>query len=100
MKAPKALASAQIAPWILVLPVHNSEIAQLFEHLADLLEIQGTNRFRIRAYHNAAHTLRDLPRSAADMLEAEEDLSKLPGIGEDLAGKIAEIVETGHLRNL
>lgn len=79
------------------MPVHNSEIAQLFEHLADLLEIQGANRFRIRAYRNAAYMLRDLPRSAADMVKAGEDLSRLPGIGEDLAGKIAEIVETGHL---
>lgn len=79
------------------MPVHNSEIAQVFEHLADLLEIQGANRFRIRAYRNAAHTLRDLPRSAAEMVEADEDLSRLTGIGEDLARKIAEIVKTRHL---
>jgi len=78
-------------------PVHNSEIAETFEHLADLLEILGANTFRVRAYRNAAHTIRDLPRNAAEMVATGEDLSELPGVGEDLADKIAEIVETGKL---
>ena len=79
------------------MPVHNSEIAETFEHLADLLEILGANTFRVRAYRNAAHTIRDLPRNAAEMVATGEDLSELPGVGEDLADKIAEIVETGKL---
>ena len=69
----------------------------MFDHLADLLEIQGANRFRVRAYRNAANTIRDQSRNLADMLEAGEDLSEMPDIGEDLAGKIAEIARTGHL---
>lgn len=79
------------------MPVHNSEIAEIFDHLADLLEIRGANPFRIRAYRNAAHMLRDMPRSAADMVKSGENLSVLPAIGKDLAAKIAEIVATGKL---
>lgn len=79
------------------MPVHNSEIASIFDHVADLLEIRDANRFRVRAYRNAANTIRDQSRSVARMLDAGEDLSALPDIGEDLAEKIAEIVRTGHL---
>lgn len=82
------------------MPVHNSEIADIFDHLADLLEIKGANRFRVRAYRAAAQTVRDQSRSMADMLEDGEDLSELPDIGEDLAGKIEEIVGTGQLELL
>jgi DNA polymerase (family 10) len=76
-------------------PVHNADIASVFDQIGDLLEIEGANPFRIRAYRNAARTLRDLPREVATMLEKGEDLSELPGIGADLAAKIREIVETG-----
>jgi DNA polymerase (family 10) len=79
------------------MPVHNAEIAAAFDHLADLLEIEGANPFRVRAYRTAARTIADLPRSIADMLAKGEDLTDLPGIGEDLAGKIAEFVDTKHL---
>ena len=79
------------------MPVHNSEVASMFDHVADLLEIEGANRFRVRAYRNAANTIRDQGRNVADMLRDGEDLSELPSIGKDLAGKIKEIVETGHL---
>jgi len=79
------------------MPVHNVEIAQALNKLADLLEIEGANAFRVRAYRNAAHLVESLPRSVADMVAANEDLSELPGIGEALAKKLKEIVETGHL---
>ena len=82
------------------MPVHNSEIAALFDHIADLLEIEGANSFRVRAYRNAAHTIRDQSRNVSDMIADDFDLSKLPGIGKDLAGKMKEIVETGHLKLL
>lgn len=80
--------------------VHNADIAGFFNRLADLLEIDGANPFRIRAYRRAAQTIEDLPKSAAEMVAGGEDLSELPGIGKDLAGKIQEIVETGCLRTL
>ena len=82
------------------MPVHNVEIAHILNKLADLLEIEGANMFRVRAYRNAARLVENLPRGVADMVAANEDLSKLPGIGEALAKKLKEIVETGHLTAL
>ena len=79
------------------MPIHNADVAALFEEVADLLAIQGENAFRIRAYRNAARTLNQLSRPVADLVAAEEDLSDLPDIGDDLAGKIATIVDTGTL---
>jgi DNA polymerase (family 10) len=77
------------------MPVANAEIAALFSQVADLLEIQGENPFRVRAYRSAARTLGDLGESAARMVAAGEDLTQLPGIGADLAGKVREIIERG-----
>ncbi len=82
------------------MPVHNADIAAVFEEIADLLEIQGENPFRIRAYRNAARELQSLGVPAADMVARGEDLTELPGIGKDLAAKITEIVESGHCRAL
>jgi DNA polymerase (family 10) len=77
--------------------VHNSEIAAIFDEIADLLELEGANAFRVRAYRSAAQTLGTMPKSLGDMLARGEDLSELPGIGKDLASKIDEIVRTGKL---
>jgi len=81
-------------------PVQNAEIAAMFDQAADLLEIQGENQFRVRAYRRAARVVEGLPRGIKAMLAAQEDLSELPGIGKDLAGKIADIVKTGHFKLL
>ena len=78
------------------MPVQNAEIAAMFDQAADLLEIQGENQFRVRAYRRAARTVEGLPQSVHSLLTAGTDLSELPGIGKDLAGKIADIAETGH----
>lgn len=78
------------------MPVQNAEIAAMFDQAADLLEIQGENQFRVRAYRRAARTIEGLPQSVRSLLAAEQDLSELPGIGKDLAGKIAVIVQSGH----
>ncbi len=72
--------------------VSNYEIAEVFSEIADLLEFQDENPFRVRAYRNAARTIGESARSLAEMVERGEDLSELPGIGKDLAGKVAEIV--------
>jgi DNA polymerase (family 10) len=77
------------------MPVHNADIAAVFDEIADLLELENANPFRVRAYRNAARTLRDLTQDVAAMLAQGEDVTELPGIGEDLASKIKEIVETG-----
>lgn len=78
------------------MPVHNADIAAIFEEIADLLEIEAANPFRIRAYRNAARVVREWGRDLRDMAQKGEDLTKLPGIGHDLALKIEEIVRTGH----
>ena len=78
------------------MPVHNADITAIFEEIADLLEIQGANPFRIRAYRNAARILGDLPQEARMLAERGDDLTRLPGIGADLAGKISEIVTSGR----
>jgi len=80
--------------------VHNRQIADIFGRLADLLEIEGANPFRVRAYRNAARVVGGHPRSLADLVAADADLSDLPGIGKDLAAKIATIVQTGRLPKL
>ncbi|UCD36502.1 MAG: DNA polymerase/3'-5' exonuclease PolX [Nitrospiraceae bacterium] len=79
------------------MPVHNAEIAEMLNEVADLLEIQGANQFRIRAYRNAARMVADLTQGVSEMIKNGEDLAQLPGIGKDLAGKITEIVESGKL---
>jgi DNA polymerase (family X) len=82
------------------MPVHNADIADLFNQVADLLEILGENPFRIRAYRNAARIIGGLPQSVAAMVEQQKDLTEFAGIGKDLAGKIREIAETGFLSYL
>jgi len=77
------------------MPVRNAEVAAAFGDIADLLEIQGENPFRVRAYRNASHMLGELGHSVQSMVEQGADLDALPGIGPDLAGKIAEVVHTG-----
>lgn len=73
----------------------NQEIAKIFNDIADMLEIQGENPFRIRAYRRAAMNIEGLAKDISDM--PKEELIKIPGIGEDLAGKIEEYVKTGKL---
>jgi DNA polymerase (family 10) len=82
------------------MPIRNADIATIFNEIADLLGIQGDNPFRIRAYRNAARAVQDLGRELRDMAGRKEDLTTLPGIGADLAAKIAEIVKTGQAETL
>ncbi len=78
------------------MPIHNADIAAAFDEIADRLEIEGANPFRIRAYRNAARIVDDLPHEVRTLAERGDDLTRLPGIGADLAGKIGEILSTGH----
>ncbi|SFH35781.1 DNA polymerase (family 10) [Nitrosospira sp. Nsp14] len=78
------------------MPSHNADIAAIFEEIANLLEIEGANPFRIRAYRNAARTIGELSTEAYAMVEKDEDLTRFPGIGHDLSEKIKEITSTGH----
>src|SRR5467141_2276180 len=78
--------------------MQNPDIARLFDEVADLLEIQDANPFRVRAYRNAARTIRDFPEPIAELVRSgAKQLTAIPGIGEDLAEKITAIVTTGEL---
>jgi DNA polymerase (family X) len=78
------------------IPTHNPEIAESLDELADLLEIEAANPFRVRAYRNAARVVRSLGKDVSEVL-APEHAPKLPGIGADLADKIRTLAATGHL---
>ncbi|MBI3322810.1 MAG: DNA polymerase/3'-5' exonuclease PolX [Candidatus Omnitrophica bacterium] len=73
--------------------------ADIFERIADLLELKGENPFRIQAYRRAALNLRNFTGDLEEMTAAGT-LREIPGVGEDLAEKIREIVTTGRLAYL
>lgn len=75
--------------------IHNEDIASVFAEIADLLEIRGENPFRVRAYRNGAQEVRLLPMELAEMLAKGADLTRVPGIGVALAGKIEEMIDSG-----
>ena len=76
-------------------PMNNEQIADCFEEVADLLEFTGANPFRVRAYRNAARTIRGLPRSLHDCVVTGADLTEIEGIGTDLAEKITSLATSG-----
>jgi DNA polymerase (family 10) len=81
--------------------MENAEVARILREMADVLELQSANPFRVRAYRNAARTVEELPAPLTGNTGRDvAQLVELPGIGEDLAGKIAEIARTGSLRAL
>src|SRR6516225_7853898 len=82
------------------MPVQNAEIAAMFDQAAELLEIAGESPFRARAYRRAARVIDGLPRSVGTVISGGGNLAELPGIGKDLAGKICDIVDTGHFELL
>ncbi|MGC2201654.1 MAG: DNA polymerase/3'-5' exonuclease PolX [Stellaceae bacterium] len=97
-EAARVLATGVASYWLTCfMPVLNSDIARSLDKLADLLELEGANPFRIRAYRNAARVVGELPRSVTAMTAAGEDLAELPGIGKDLADKIETLAATGHV---
>jgi len=76
----------------------NAKIHDVLQQVADLLEFQGSNPFRIRAYRGGARTVKDLTEPVTAVLEDDSRrLTDIQGIGKDLAEKIATLVETGRL---
>ncbi len=76
----------------------NARIADAFDEIADLLEFQGANPFRVRAYRNGARTIRDFPEPLATIIEdPNQELTDIEGIGKDLAAKCETLIETGKL---
>jgi DNA polymerase (family 10) len=77
--------------------VDNPEIARTLEEVADILEIQNANPFRIRAYRNAVRTVETLMVPLRRWIEEGRPLTDLPNIGKEMANHIREMVETGTL---
>jgi len=74
----------------------NQRIAQIFQEIGDILDINGENRFRILAYQKAVLNILNLPMELRDVYEKDpKQLQEIPGIGKDLAAKIVELLTTG-----
>lgn len=107
MKPPRQRASSKPSPARAPAPppppaepclgLGKAEIARLFEKMSQALALKGKDRFRILAYERAARAIRELDEDLAAVVAAER-LEEIPGIGKDLAAKIAEGARTGHIQ--
>lgn len=77
----------------------NAELADIFERIANLLEIKGEVMFKTRAYTRAAESLRVLGEDI-NTVAAEKRLEKIPGVGKAISEKIQELLDTGRLEFL
>jgi DNA polymerase (family 10) len=75
----------------------NRQISEIFNAIADLLELKDDNVFKIRAYRRAAMNVDNLSEDI-EVLAKESSLEKIPGIGKDLAAKMIEMIDTGKCR--
>src|SRR4030065_1990384 len=74
----------------------NAAIAQVFQDMAELLELKEENPFKIRAYQKAARTIESLPVEL-EQVDKEGRLREIPGVGEAISKKITELLTTGKL---
>lgn len=79
--------------------MNKEKIADILEEIGTLLELKGENPFKTRAYHNAARMIQNSTEDFEKLAKTDQ-LDQLPGIGEALAKKIAELVTTGKLKYL
>jgi DNA polymerase (family 10) len=77
--------------------MNNSEIAAIFDDIADMLKLKKDNIFKIRAYQKVARAIEELP-AAVEQLVAENRLKEVPGAGEAITKKLTELVTTGQLQ--
>jgi DNA polymerase/3'-5' exonuclease PolX len=76
--------------------VHNTEIAAVFDDIAEMLKLKKESIFKIRAYQKAARSIEGLAVEVAQLV-AEDRLREVPGVGEAISRKITELVTTGKL---
>lgn len=77
--------------------MRNTAIAKVFNDIADLLELKGENQFKIRAYQKVVRAIEHYPKEIKIMVDEEEDLKNIPGVGDAIAKKTTELVKTGKL---
>ncbi|HEX5504622.1 MAG TPA: DNA polymerase/3'-5' exonuclease PolX [Thermomicrobiales bacterium] len=77
----------------------NAEVAATFRRLADLLAIRGENRFKVGAYRRAAESIEQLGEALA-AIRRRDALEEIPGVGEEIAEKIGDLLDTGSFRLL
>ncbi|MCF7886646.1 MAG: DNA polymerase/3'-5' exonuclease PolX [Candidatus Marinimicrobia bacterium] len=82
------------------MPINNNYIADVIQEYGDMLDLDGANPFKIRAYRQAARRIRSITRELAEMVEEGENLQQFSGIGEGIAEKIVEIVQKGKFHQL
>ena len=75
----------------------NQEIREIFREIADLLELKGENPYKIRAYRTVVRSFEEFAVPVSE-LHAQNRLNEIPGAGEAIKAKIAEMVTTGHLK--
>jgi DNA polymerase (family 10) len=77
--------------------MENQKVARIFSEIADVLELQGVNRFRYLAYRRAAQIVETLNVDVRTIYDdPNRSFTDFSGIGQDLSGKITEILETGQ----
>jgi DNA polymerase (family X) len=75
--------------------VDNATLGRVLHEIADALEIKGENAFRIRSYRLSAESVETWGEDVAEMLRKGESLRAIPGVGEGIAARLREVVETG-----
>jgi len=82
-----------------ILTFTNEEIADALDRISALLDVQGAGTFRVKAYLNAARTVRELESPLHELFESEgvNGLEELPGIGKSIASIISELFSTGRI---
>jgi len=80
-------------------PLTNAQVAAELEEVADLLEVHGANPYRVRAYRNAADSIRALEVSVVQVATTEgiDALMQLPAIGRSIAHTLASLAHSGRL---
>ena len=74
----------------------NASLSELFDQMADIMEILGEDRFRINSYRKVARIIGDMPTDVEEMLSTGR-LAKTAGIGKSSLAKIEEFVKTGKI---
>ncbi len=80
--------------------MENRRIADILTEIADILDIQGENTFRVLSYRNAARTIADMSQSLQALVKSGQNLEEIPGIGKSIHQKIEEILSTGKCASL